>query len=148
MFSVLEIVVEVANSGLRIEHHVFQHRAEAIGRRVDLRFGFLRELDALGVAAALEVEYAVRPPAMLVVADQRAVRVGRERGLAGAGEPEEQRHIVMLADIGGAMHRHHTLRRQVEVERSENGLLHLAGIGRVADQDDLAGEVDNSLLLL
>ncbi len=68
--------------------------------------------------------------------------IGRERGLAGAGEAEEQRDVAVLADIGRAMHRHHALRRQIEVERGEDRLLHLAGIRRVADQDDLLGEVD------
>ncbi len=47
-----------------------------------------------------------------------------------------------MADIGGAVHRHHALRRQIEIERREHRLLDLARIGRVADQDDLAGEVD------
>ena len=138
----LGIVVEIADARFRIEHHVFEHRAEALGGGIDFRLGLLRQLDAFGVAAALEVEHAVRAPAVLVVADQRAVRIGRERGLAGAGEPEEQRHVAVVADIGRAVHRHHALRRQVEVERGEDRLLDLARIGRVADQDDLAREVD------
>ena len=62
--------------------------------------------DRLGVAAALEIEDAVAAPAMLVVADQHAVRVGRQRRLAGAGEAEEDRHVAVLADVGRAMHRH------------------------------------------
>ena len=33
-------------------------------------------------------------------------------------------------------------RRQIEVERGEHRLLHLAGVGRAADQHDLAGEID------
>ncbi len=40
------------------------------------------------------------------------------------------------------MHRHDAKRGQVEIERGEHRFLHLAGIGRVADQDDLLGEVD------
>jgi hypothetical protein len=53
---------------------------------MDLRLGFGRETNDLGVAAVLEVEDAVLAPAMLVVADQAAGGVGREGGLAGAGE--------------------------------------------------------------
>ena len=34
------------------------------------------------------------------------------------------------------------MRRQIEVERGEHRLLHLAGIGRVADQNDLLAEID------
>ena len=79
---------------------------------------------------------------MLVVADEGAVGIGGQRGLAGAGQAEEQRDVAVLADIGRAVHRHHALRRQIEVERGEHRLLHLAGIGRAADQHDLAGEID------
>jgi hypothetical protein len=44
------------------------------------------------------------------------------------------------------MHRHHALRRQIEIERGEDRLLHLAGIRGVADQDDLPGEVDGDMV--
>ena len=138
----LRVVVIVGNARCGIEHHVLQHGAETVGGFVDLGLGFLRELDAFGVAAAFEIEDAVFRPAVLVVADQRAVGIGGERGLAGAGEAEEQRNVAVLADIGGAMHRHHALRRQIEIERGEHRLLHLAGVGGIADQDDLPGEVD------
>src|SRR5699024_11502762 len=47
------------------------------------------QVDALGVAAALEVEDAVGAPAVLVVADQLAAGVGGQGGLAGAGQAEE-----------------------------------------------------------
>ena len=40
------------------------------------------------------------------------------------------------------MHRHDALRRQIEVQRGEHRLLHLARVGRAADQHDLAGEID------
>ena len=41
---------------------------------------------------------------MLVVADQLAVRIGREGGFAGAGEAEEERHVPVGPLVGGAMH--------------------------------------------
>ena len=138
----LLVAVVVGDAGHRIEHDVFQHGAEAVGGVPDLRLGLGRELDGLGVAAAFEIEDAVGRPAGLVVADQDAVRIGRERGLAGAGQAEEQRAVAVLADVGRAMHRHHALRRQIEVEHGEDRLLHLARIGRAADQHDLAGEID------
>ncbi len=87
------------------------------------------------------------PQPCLVVADQRALRVGRERGLAGAGEAEEDRAVAVGADIGRAMHRHHALFGQIVVQRGEDRLLHLAGIIRPADQDDLAGEIDRDNVL-
>ena len=84
-------VVVIGNARHRIESDVFQHGAETVGGVPDLGLGLARELDGLGVAAALEIEDAVRAPAVLIVADQRAVRIGRQRGLAGAGQAEEQR---------------------------------------------------------
>ena len=50
---------------------------------------------------------------MFIVADQRALGIGRERGLAGAGEAEEHRGIAVGADIGRAVHRHHALGGQI-----------------------------------
>ncbi len=79
---------------------------------------------------------------MLVVADQGAAGVGRERGLAGAREAEEDRGVAVRADIGRAVHRHHAGRRQDVVEDREDRLLHLAGIFGAADQDQFLGEVD------
>ena len=140
----LRAVVVIGHARDRIERHVLQHGAEAVGGVPDHRLGFLRELDGLGVAAAFEIEDAVRPPAGLIVADQDAVRVGRQRGLAGAGQAEEQRALALVADIGRAVHRHDVLRGQIEIERREHRLLHLARVRRSADQDDLAGEVDGN----
>jgi hypothetical protein len=109
--------------------------------RVFSVFDWSRQFDRLGVAAALEIEDPGPAPPVLVVADQRAVRIGGERRLAGAGEAEEDRGVAVLAGVGGAMHRHHLLRRQQIVEDGEDGLLHLARVARAANQDDLAGEV-------
>src|SRR4029077_7302540 len=100
------------------------------------------QLDAFGVAAAFEIEDAVRTPAVLVIADQRALRIGGERGLAGAGEAEEDRGIAVGVDIGRAMHWHDAALGQIIVQRGEHALLHLAGITRPADEDDLAREID------
>ncbi len=89
-------VVEVRNAVV-VEHDVFQHRAEAPRRGEDLRLGLGRQPDRLGVAAAFEIEDAVRSPAMLVVADQRARRIGRKRRLAGARQAEEHRRVAVRA---------------------------------------------------
>ena len=119
-----------------------KHRAEAVGGVPDLRLGLLAKLDALGVAAALEIEDAVRTPTVFIITNQCAVGIGRQRGLAGAGQAEEQRAVAVRPDIGRAMHRHDVFRRQIEVERGEHRLLHFAGVRRAADQHDLAGEID------
>jgi len=85
----LGAVIVVRHTADRIEDHVLQHGAEPVGGVPNLRLGLLAELDGLGVAAALEVEDAVRAPAVLVVTDQDAIRIGRQRGLAGARQAEE-----------------------------------------------------------
>ncbi len=138
----LRLVVEVADARVRIEHDVFKHGAEAVRGGVDFRLRLGGKLDALGVAAAFEIEDALRAPAVLVVADQRALGIGGERRLAGAGKAEEQRHIAARPDIGRAVHRHHAVGRQVIVQHGEHRLLHLAGVVGAADQNDAPGEIE------
>ena len=133
-------IVEVRHAVL-IEHDIFEHGAEALGRRVDLRLGFGGQADGLGIAAAFKVEDAGLAPAMLVIADQGAGRIGRKRRLAGAGQAEKDGRVTIGSGIGRAMHRHDALLRQKIVERGEDGLLHLAGIGGAADQDQAVLEV-------
>ena len=139
----LGAVVVVGNARLRIEHHVLQHGAEAVGGVPDHRLGFLRELDGLGVAAALEIEDAVRDPSR-VSSSPISVRFGSAESvvLPVPDRPKNSALSPSVTDIGRAVHRHDVLRRQIEVERGEHRLLHLARVGRAADQHDLAGEID------
>ena len=132
----LRVVVVVRLAGCPIEHHVLEDRPEADGV-VDLRLARLGEPDALGVAAALDVEDALVRPAVLVVADQRAVGVGREGGLARPAEAEEEGHVarVLLVDVRRAVHGEDLHLRQVVVHREEDRLLDLAGVFRTDDHD-------------
>ena len=82
-----------------IDDDVLENGAEAFGRAEDLWFGFRRQLDDLGVAAALEVEDTGVAPPVFIVANQAAVRVTRERRLAGTREPEKQRRVTGGADV-------------------------------------------------
>ena len=97
MFSVMLVGVEFDRPRGRVEHHVLQHGAEHLGGGVDLGLGVGPEPDHLGVAAALEVEHASVAPAVLVVADELAGRIGGERRLAGAGQPEEDGGVAARA---------------------------------------------------
>src|SRR5580692_7272505 len=81
------VVVVIGNSRVRVEADVFEDTAEAESVP-DLRFVLLRELDALGIAPAFEIEDAVGAPPVLVVADEIARRIGGERGLARPRESE------------------------------------------------------------
>jgi hypothetical protein len=78
---------------------------------------------------------------VFVVAQERAVRVGRERRLAGSGQPEKHRDVVPIAHVRRAMHRHDLLGRQHVVQIGEDRLLHLARIGCAADEHDAAAEI-------
>ncbi len=80
---------------------------------------------------------------MLVIADERARGIGRERGLAGPREAEEHGrvHRVALGMVGRAMHRHDALFRQQVVEQGEDRFLVLARIFGAAHKDQLAVEV-------
>ena len=72
---------------------------------------------------------------MLVVADQRSLRVRGERRLPGAGEAEEDRHLAVLTHVRRAVHRQDALERQPVVHDRENRLLDLARVERASDQD-------------
>ena len=89
---------------LGVEHHVFEHRAEP-DRPVDLRLFLLAQVDALGVATSLDIEHPFISPAVFVVADQLAPGIGRQSGLAGSRQAEEERHIAAGRLIGATVHR-------------------------------------------
>ena len=124
--------------------HVLEHRREPVRRGPDFGLGRLREANHLGVASAFEVEDAVGRPAVLVVADERPVRIGGERRLTGTGEPEEDRRIAVFADVGRAMHRQRIAQRKKVVHDREHGLLDFAGITRSADENHAPFEVDQA----
>src|SRR5664279_6101316 len=73
----------VRHAGRGIKHNVLQNRARA-DRMIDLGLFFLGEIDTLGVAATLKIEDPVRPPAMLVIADQAPKRISGEGGFTGS----------------------------------------------------------------
>ncbi len=116
---------------------VLEHGAE-LERVPDVGLLLLRQLDHLGVAAALDVEHALIGPAVLVVADQQPLGIRRQRGLAGAREPEQDRRVAAVPCLRRrAVHRQHALLRHQVVHDREHALLHLAGVLR-AEDDELA----------
>ena len=68
------LVVEI-DLALSIYGYVLEESV-AMDSIVDVGLGLPVELDDLGVAAALEVEYSVVVPAVLVITDELALRVG------------------------------------------------------------------------
>ena len=136
-------VVVVGHARRRVVHDVLEDAAE-LDRVEDLGLLLRGEVDALGVAAALDVEDARVGPDVLVVADERAVGVGGERGLAGPRQAEEERHVALLvADVCGGVQRELAeLDRLQVVHNGEDTLLHLASVFRTEDDHLHALEVD------
>ena len=132
----------VGQTGLRIDHHVFQYRAE-LDRVPDYRLVLLRQVDALGVAAAFDVEHHTFAPTVLVVTNQVTGRIGGQGGFARAGQTEEQYYVTVVADVGRAMHRQHVRFRQQEVLHREHGFFHFTGVLHASNQHATLGELEN-----
>ena len=130
------------HTAVRADNHVFQQRIATDGV-VDVRLGFLGELDGLGVAAPFEVEYAVVVPAVLVIADQLTLGIGGEGGLAGTGQAEEDGHVTVLTHVGRAVHGGDAAQGQQVVHHGEHPLLHLATVPGAADELDALGQVES-----
>ncbi len=130
----------------RVVDDVFQHRTEA-NRVVDFRFILAAQVDHFGVATPFDVEDPAFAPAVFVVPDQFAMRIGRERRLAGSGQPEEQRHVARVAFVGAAVHAQHTLFGHQVIHHREDPLFHLTGVLRAEDHQFamLETEVDAGL---
>ena len=94
--------LKVDHPGGRVVDDIFEHRAEP-NRLPDLGLLFLGQMDALGVAASLNIEDAVVAPAMLIVANQAAGGISREGRLTGPGEAKEERHRSRLAADGHSL---------------------------------------------
>ena len=135
-------LVRKVDLALPVHRYVLQQGVAADGVP-DVGFVLLREIDDLRVAAALEIEYAVVVPAVLVVADELALRIGRERRLARTGQAEEDGRFALFVRIGRAVHRSDTLERQQVVHVGEHALLHLAAVPRIDDDLHLLGEVED-----
>mmetsp|Transcript_1597 Transcript_1597/g.3591 ORF Transcript_1597/g.3591 Transcript_1597/m.3591 type:complete len:353 (-) Transcript_1597:1103-2161(-) len=75
--------VKVNDAAPLVKHHVLKNGAKADGAEYFWLLGLL-QVDALCVAAPLNVEHAVIPPAVLVITNEGAGGVGGQRGLAGA----------------------------------------------------------------
>ena len=72
---------------------------------VDIRLRILVEVDDLGIAAALEVEDTVVVPAVLVITDEKSLRICRECGLSCSREAEEDGCVLAVhVGVGGAVH--------------------------------------------
>src|SRR5437868_6834870 len=136
------IVVVIGSARRRVENDVFQYGAEP-ERIPDLRLARGRQADGLGVAAPFEIEDAMVRPAMLIIANEAALGIGRERGLAGAGEPEKKSGASVSSHIGGTVHGQDAPLRQEIIQKGEYGFLDLPGIMSARDDDQAALETQS-----
>ena len=101
---------------------------------VDIRLRFLVQVDNLCIAAALEVEYAVVIPAVLVITDQETLRVCGKSGLTCSGKSEEDCGVLTVhICVCRAVHGSDALQRQIVVHHGEHTLLHLSAVPGVDD---------------
>ncbi|KAH3664895.1 hypothetical protein OGATHE_003710 [Ogataea polymorpha] len=122
-------VCVIHHPGDRVVHHVFEHRAKP--DCIENFWLFLgRQIETLGVAAALDVENTVVGPAMLVIADQLPVRVCAERGFSCSRQTKEERHVAVLhALVGRRVQCQHLVLHRHEVKHhGENTLFHLTSV--------------------
>ena len=135
-------VVEIDPTMVAVDGDVFQNGAEPARRFVDFRLAGFRKADHFGIATAFEVKDACVAPAVLVVTDQSARGIGGKRRLAGAGQAEENRDIVLVPSVvGRAVHRHYVPLRQEIVHHGENRFLDFACISRAAYEHELLTKV-------
>lgn len=92
-------VIVIGCTGSGIVDNIFEDGAVLDGI-IDIRLLLSGEVDALGVAATLNVKDTGVGPDVLVITNEETVGVGRECGLTGPRETEEEGDvIVLLADI-------------------------------------------------
>ncbi len=107
-YDVLNVVDRVGNTGVLgnalvseidlsvcVQSNVLK-KSVSLDCIVDIRLGFLVEVDNLCIAAALEVEYAVVIPAVLVITDQETLRVCGKSGLTCSGKTEEDSGVLTV----------------------------------------------------
>ena len=96
-------VIIIRRAGDRVVHYVFEDAAKADGV-VDVGFLLGGEVDAFGITTSFDVKDASIGPDMLVISDEKTVRVSRQSGLASSRKTEEESDIAhVLSDIGGGM---------------------------------------------
>ena len=88
-----------------------------------------RQANTLGIAPAFDVEDAIIGPAVLIVANQGALGVGGQSGLASTRKTEEDSHITVDAFVGGGVQSEDVvLDRHFVEEDGKDAFLHFAGV--------------------
>ena len=103
----------------------------------------MQKLDFTVTYTTLNVENTTVTPAVLIITNQSTVGVGRQGGLAGTRQAEEDSDISVLALVGRGVQRQDVvLDGHLVEENGENTLLHLSGVLSTEDDHFLLGKVD------
>mmetsp|Transcript_33433 Transcript_33433/g.70272 ORF Transcript_33433/g.70272 Transcript_33433/m.70272 type:complete len:404 (-) Transcript_33433:316-1527(-) len=129
---------------LILQRHILQHGI-LMDRPVNIRLGLLRKIDGLGITPTLKVEDAILVPSVLVIPNERTMRIRRKRRLAGTTQSEEEGRVTLLPNIGGAMHG--KLRRILHgkpvIHQGKDAFLVLAAVPRAEDDGALLLHVED-----
>ena len=80
---------------------------------------------------------------MLIIADEKARRIGGEGGFPRAGEAKEQADVALFIDVGRAVHGQYVLLRKEVVLHRKHGLLHFPGVAHARQEHFPLGEVQD-----
>ena len=78
------VVVQVKVPVVKVDADILDDCAEATGGFVDQRFFLPGEVYHLGIASAFKIKYAFISPAVFIVTNQSALRIGRKGSFPGA----------------------------------------------------------------
>lgn len=136
------IITEIRRSRLRVDDNIF-HDGAKTDRAIDFRLTVFGQVNALGIAAAFNVEDAVIPPAMFIITDKSTMGICGKGRLPRTGKPKEKGHITLAAFITGAVHGKNILLGQEEVHDGENGFFEFPSIKTTANEDNFLVKVQN-----
>ena len=125
-----------------VEHHVLDNRTKANGIPND-GFILLAEIDGFCITTAFDVEHRAFCPAVLIVANQVAIRICREGGLTRPRESKKQGGITAFTHIRRAVHGHDIFFWQQKVLYREHRLLHFPGIAHPGNEHFALTEIDD-----
>ena len=128
-----------------IHGNVFKDGPETPGACINFGLRFGRKVDYLGVTPSLKIEHAFVRPTVLIVTDEKPLRVRRESRFSGARKPEKYRHIVrvVFAHIRRAVHGKHVPCRQKKIERRKDRFLDLPRIGRSPYENQFPADMNS-----
>ena len=135
-------IIVVDDASDRIKNDVLEDGTKADSIE-DIGLLLRRQTDAFGVTTTLNVEHTSITPAVLVITNERTLRIRRQSCLAGAGKAKEHGHVTVLSFISGGVEGEDVVLDWHFVEEDgENALLHLTSVLGAKNDHLLLGKVD------